>query len=166
MIYFLQFVLLALLIVILVTLFNDDRKKRKAGIPAGTLMRIWNGSERRRFVRVGAHVPVRYSISISARPLKVTKTHNVSIGGICINLNEKLMLNSLLFLEIEISSSPAGHTILAKGEVVWIDEETGEVTADGIRHFTAGIEFKEMSSRDREKLADFVKKAPPSAESG
>lgn len=155
MILYIQIILMAVLLLILITLYIDEKQKRQAKIPTGKLTHIWDGSERRRFVRISTNVPVRYSLPKNPNDIKISKTKDISTGGICITINEKLIPRARLCLEIEPRESHG--PILAKGEVAWVKENTEAMSKEGIRYFDIGIEFKDILPKDKERLFGFVK---------
>lgn len=158
MILLIQLILICVLVLILIALYLDERYKHKTGVPTGRLTQFWDGAERRRFVRINADVPVRYTLPKTNNNAKAIKTNNMSVGGICISLTEKLSPHDKLSLEIECLPFPS-PPIVAKGEVVWIKEDTQEENKDGIRRFTMGIEFKDISPQGKERLFKFIKEA-------
>lgn len=155
MILYIQVILIIVLLLILTTLYVDERQKRQARVTRGKLIHVWDGSERRRFVRISANIPVRYSFPKGPSNIKAPRTKDISIGGICITINEKLMPHANLCLAIE----PAGShgPILANGEVAWVKENTQEAGKEGIRYFDIGIEFKGIPPKDKERLFGLIK---------
>lgn len=143
------------LLLILTALYIDERQKKQTKISRGKLIHVWDGSERRRFVRISADIPVRYSLPKGPNNIKAPKTKDISIGGICITINEKLMPRASLCLVIEPAGSP--EPILANGEVAWVKENTQETNKEGIRYFDIGIEFKDILPKDKERLFGFIK---------
>lgn len=157
MILYIQIILICVLILILASLYLDERYKQKNKIPKGKLTQFWDGTERRRFVRISANVPVRYSLPKGGDNLKVVKTKDISIGGICMTITEKLSPNIGLRLEIELGE--ATSPIFAKGEVVWVKEDADLKDKEGIRYFSVGVEFREILPKDRERLVGFIKRS-------
>lgn len=156
MIFCVQIILIIILLSILILLYLDEKQKKKAKVSTGKLTQVWDGSERRRFLRVPTDIPVRYSLPKNSNNLKNGRTKDISIGGICMTVNEKLNPKVRLCLEIESEGSPP--PISAKGEVVWVKEAVEQKNAEGIRYFDIGIEFKDISPKDKERLAEFIKR--------
>jgi c-di-GMP-binding flagellar brake protein YcgR len=157
MILYIQIILIFVLALILIALHLDERHKKKTALPPGKLRQYWDGSERRRFVRVPDDVPVRYTLPKTPDKLGIIKTRDISVGGICIVATEKLTPKLKLRLEIELNDSSS--IIVAKGEVIWVSEDTESKNPEGIRYFNIGIEFIDIPYRDREKLSNFVKRS-------
>lgn len=161
MIFLVQIILICVLMLILAALYIDERQKRSAKIAAGKLTEIWDGAERRRFLRVNTGMPVKYTIPAGSKNHNPTKSKNISAGGICITINEKLPPKSLLDLEIDLPDS--AKPLVVRGEVMWTKEETGDANAQGIRRFSVGVEFKEILSRDPKRLVKFIEEAQKTA---
>ena len=155
MILSIQAIVICILTIILVLFYFDERKKQASSIPTGKLTRFWDGIDRRRFVRLNADVPVKYSLPKNSYDLKITKAKNISAGGICVTLNEKLASDTKISLEICLPT-PNRH-IVARGKVAWVEEEVKSNNKEGTRCFNVGIEFKEMSPEDRDALFHFIK---------
>ncbi|MCX5715868.1 MAG: PilZ domain-containing protein [Candidatus Omnitrophica bacterium] len=157
MILVIQLILVSVLFLILIALYVDEKHKHKFKIPTGILTQFWDGSERRRFVRVDADIPVKYSLSLKPNGTSVVKTADISIGGVCITLAEKLTPKQNLAVEIGLPDA-GKSAIVAKGRVAWVKESESQ-SQDGIRYFTAGIEFCEISRNGMACLLNFVKNA-------
>jgi len=163
MILYIQATLIAVLVFTLIALYFDETHKRRFGTPTGKMTQCWDGSERRRFVRIAKDISIKYSMPKEADKYKVIKTNNISIGGICMTINEKFSLKALLSIEIALLDSP--NPIFAKGEVVWVTENPQQDN-DGIRYFDIGIEFKDILPQDRERLFKFIKQESELNQSG
>lgn len=157
MILIIQLILISVLVLILLAFYIDEKRKRKFKIPTGILTQMWNGSERRRFVRIEANIPVKYNLSLKPDGTNAVKTTDISIGGVCITLSEKLSPKQRLAVEIDLPDTNKGP-VFAKGQVAWI-KEAEPVSVNGIRYFTAGIEFCEISRNGMSSLLNFVKNA-------
>jgi len=155
MILYLQIILIMVLLVTLVALYLNERQKRKEKVPIAKLTRVWEENERRSFVRVNTDVPVRYAIPKKVSNPKPVKSKNISVGGIAISLCEKLTLRDTISLEVEIPGVPVPVTVT--GEVAWIREDVEQEDEQGIRHFSAGIEFKELLPKDKKRISKFIK---------
>lgn len=156
MILYIQLILITVLCAILGALYIDEKHRNKIKFPTGKLIQLWDGSERRRYVRISADVPIRYSLPKEYNNhVKAIKTKDISVGGICMIVNEKLNLHIMLCLRIDTPglSSP----IYAKGEVVWVKENTEDKNTEGIRYFNIGIEFNDVQPQDKERLFSYIK---------
>ena len=155
MILAIQLILIIVLLLILLALCVDERQKKVSRKQIGKLLKTWDGSERRKFVRMRTDVPIRYDRSNKKASLRAAKTRDLSIGGICMVITEKLIPRSKLFIEID-TGGPQGP-ISAKGEVVWIKEKAYTQNSDGIRYFMAGIQFEEVPPKYKERLTRFIR---------
>lgn len=160
MILYLQIILITVLIVTLVALYFDERQKKKEKAPVAKLTRAWEENERRTFVRINVDVPARYSIPKKVNNPKPVKTKNISVGGVAISLNEKLVLRDRISLEMAIPDIPT--PVIVIGEVAWIREDVEQKDQQGIRHFSAGIEFKEILAKDKARISKFIKECEKS----
>lgn len=109
---------------------------------------IENNDERRRFKR--AKFPCR--IYILTAPLHIIKceTENIGAGGIRVLIDENLGIHSKVGIKLYLSQEP----IECKGKVVWLVERKKD---NKIAKFDIGIEFHQISQKDREIINVFVK---------
>lgn len=110
--------------------------------------------ERRKFPRLPLNVSVEYTILAHKEAENIlTRSKNISAGGIRIILLEKVEPGTLL--ELKISFPESKDPIVSTGRVAWIDEFIVGDSKEG-KAYEAGIEFKEIDSRDREKIKKYV----------
>ncbi len=107
--------------------------------------------QRRRYPRVTVSLPVEYK---SEGKTKRVLAKTVGEGGMMLNLNESLpletKLNLNLFLPNMSPSSSILYNLKAKGKIVWIQDEKGEIHC--------GISFVEIADSDRNVLSAFISK--------
>ncbi len=142
-------VVLCVLGVILITILVDDRRLKKTKPNNGKMTGYWNGAERRANVRVETSIKTAYAVEKNPLPKNDTLSKNISMGGILMQLYEKLYPSTILLLDIFLPNSK--EPIIAKGEVVWI-KELSALDEIGRRTFDAGIKFVSMDPRDKDKL--------------
>ncbi len=99
--------------------------------------------ERRRFERFYTSAPLIYKIN---RSREVTKTINISLGGIKILTDLKLPLAETLDLTLILGKKACQ----LKGDIVYSEKAKGELLK-----YHSGIEFKELTSEDRKILEDY-----------
>lgn len=157
---YIQITIILVLIFILIALYLDERQKRKKSVPTGRVTQIWNGAERRRSVRVTSDIPIRYNLPSNQKEFKASRTKNISTGGACTVLNEKLSSGTKLIAEISLPNHRP--PVILTAQVVWTSEETTQPDPSGIRHFNVGIEFINISPRDRDRLRTFIDKTQES----
>lgn len=111
--------------------------------------------EKRRYVRLNASVDVRWSKIVDpveklAYNNNITK--NISEGGICLLVYEKVEVGDILSLIFEL---PTRKTICSKAQVRWVKEFRmgGEKARQG---YDIGLEFLDILSEDREEIKNFV----------
>ncbi len=110
-------------------------------------------SERRKFPRLNLSVDVEYSVIGKEQYSKsegVTK--NISSGGICVIVYEKIDIGDILSLIINL---PAGERpIQTEGRVVWIGDFI--LSEDKRSSWDAGVEFTGISEDDSQRLSKYV----------
>ena len=112
--------------------------------------------ERRRFVRLSTSVKVEYAVIGKYSEGVSSATKNISLGGICLFLDN--IVDKGTILELKIFVLKEVNPIKAMGKVVWIEEFVlGE--ADKRKHIEAGIEFTQIPDADRERLSQYIFKS-------
>lgn len=149
-----SFVVLWILVVMLITIMMDDRRLKRAKPNDGKLTGYWNGAERRADVRVKRSLKAAYAVEKNSLRKNDTLSKNISLGGILMQLYEKLYPSTLLLLDIFLPDNK--EPIIAKGEIMWI-KELSTLDEIGRRTFDAGIKFVSMNPRDKEKLDREIK---------
>lgn len=149
-----QLLILAILLLILLTIFIDEKRLKTTKSPTAKLTGYWNGAERRTSIRIATILQIRYYVEDKSHQLKTSLTKNISSGGILMQSNEKLFPPTRLFLDIFLPNTE--KPIIARGEVVWV-QELPHMDEIGKRVFDTGIKFVSMNSKDREKLDQHIK---------
>lgn len=95
--------------------------------------------ERRLYERISLPIRLKYEVKNRPKLVKETLTKNLSGGGICLSLKEKLLPKTQLVMVIEIGKS--NDLINLNGNVVWSRrvEILGEAETDV--YYDTGIEF-------------------------
>ncbi len=97
-------------------------------------------TEDRIYERLNLPIKVNYEISTRPQDIKKTVSKNISGGGICLSLTEKLLLDTRLNINIIVpKAKPENYDIKAK--VVWTRrvEISGEGTPSA--YYDTGIQF-------------------------
>ncbi|MEW6008316.1 MAG: PilZ domain-containing protein [Candidatus Omnitrophota bacterium] len=115
---------------------------------------MWDGINRRRFPRAD------YPCLIKIRKKKgketlAAKTENLGCGGICAILEKDLGLFSSVDIELDLQDGAA--PIKAEGTVVWVVRRH-EIKKDRAGYFDTGIEFKDLDSKNIERIEKIVDK--------
>lgn len=111
--------------------------------------------EKREFARLDLNVKVDWKkISETYEPKQEysDKTKNISAGGLCLVVYEKLNVGEKLQIEMEL---PSKKVINAEGKVVWISEY--EILGrEEEKIYDIGVEFMKISKEEREEINKFV----------
>ena len=148
-----QFLILAVLLLVLIALFVDEKRLKLVTAQGGKLTEYWDGTERRRAIRIKTILHTRYSIDKKPEQ-KRSLSKNISSGGIQMQLNEKLSASTPLALNILLPNS--NKPVSLKGKVVWVSE-INQQDESGRRVFNTGIEFVMLNPKDRERPDKHIK---------
>lgn len=111
----------------------------------------WDEREKRSFVR--ANFPCKIIIyTIGREHIIVAHTENIGAGGVRVIIEECLDISSQVGLELFLG----GAQIICKGRIVWVVERSGSSNVEA-NVWDTGIEFREISERDRKVVDSFVK---------
>ncbi|MCM8774490.1 MAG: PilZ domain-containing protein [Candidatus Omnitrophica bacterium] len=113
---------------------------------------IINNKERRKFLRIEVAVNVVYSVIGNEQLSGEAVTKNISEGGICLVVHNKIDLNSLLSLKIHLPDGK--EPIQVTGKVVWKAEYTFIIIQES--RYDLGIQFLDISETDRNRIANYV----------
>jgi len=109
--------------------------------------------ERRRFIRLNSAISVNYKKLDSAAQEEEIFSRNISEGGICLIVGDRLNEGDLLKLNISI---PRHRTIInVNGRVVWI-REIPVAAESGKKTFRAGIEFVGIDRQAARQIEEYV----------
>lgn len=113
---------------------------------------MWRGIDKRRFPRVSYKCNIiiqrgkKGPVSIS------TFTENISVGGVCIILEEPLEIFSEV--EMELFFGNGIGSIKCKGSAVWVVKRTGLDKSRAV--YDTGIEFLDISDVDKAKIETII----------
>ena len=97
MLLLIEFLIVAILSIVLITLYIDEHKTRYQDIPTGKMTGYWSGRERRQDIRIDSVLAVRYLVGKKIRTTRAaleSSTKNISKGGILIETTEKLVIET------------------------------------------------------------------------
>ena len=115
----------------------------------------WDGTERRRFVRV--HLICRIIVHTPQEVTIDTVTDNISEGGLGFTLREKLDISSIVGLEIyKIKKKP----IICKGIVRWVNPIGPYHNIDNPL-FNTGIQFHQIRAKDKLAIINLIASVSP-----
>ncbi|MBF0511114.1 MAG: PilZ domain-containing protein [Candidatus Omnitrophica bacterium] len=108
-----------------------------------------SASDRRKFPRVTYPCLVKITAADSSHEPILSHTENISLGGICVTLQEPMKLFANVDLEIDLLD--VEEHIKPKGKIVWCArrKSEGEKRHDS---YDVGVEFFEISGKDRDLL--------------
>lgn len=131
---------------------------------------LFDGHERRRFVRLKEPVPVKFKVLNKDNPESISDwiecyTHNISRGGLCIEITsvgeelKKAVTNksSLFKLEITLSLRLEEKKVIVEGSVYYI-KVLGEPVWNHFKKETleVGIKFTGINSEDEDLISNFI----------
>jgi c-di-GMP-binding flagellar brake protein YcgR len=111
-------------------------------------------ADKRKYPRLSMNVEVKYEI-LSSSSLKTPKigAKNISAGGLCIMILEKIKVGTLLNFEFFLQDSDT--PIMATGKVVWVEEFVIYSTETYVS-YDCGVEYVDINSQDKEKIDHYV----------
>ena len=105
--------------------------------------------DRRKYPRVNASVT--YSIKDSQSSLNIQGSKNISSGGIAFFARQKVGVNAVLDLIINL---PDMRAVQTGAKVVWCEHV--QVSEDDSICCELGVEFISLEQQDRQKIAKYV----------
>ncbi|MBI4323081.1 MAG: PilZ domain-containing protein [Candidatus Omnitrophica bacterium] len=121
------------------------------------------GEERRQFVRLDTTLPVSYRV-LPSTAMKASTTKNISGGGLCVFLNERLAPGTPLEVAVQLPDRP--KPICFTGEVAWCEEYEVVGKIQRSRAIQAGVKFVYFSPKDQEAIMQHVILSLPSPTRG
>ena len=112
-----------------------------------------SNAEKRQFVRLNALTDVTYAKVSSPKDEGVSLARNISMGGICLIVYEKLNVGDVLALNVILPDD--AKPIPTRGRVAWIKEFTIGDPAKGKR-YDVGVEFLDISVEDKSRISQYV----------
>lgn len=109
----------------------------------------------RKFLRVNYPCSITVWRQDGASDVVMANTANISAGGICVYLNEALIVGVLL--EIKIDNFFEGRALKCQGRVVRCQPDKTHKSGHQ-KYFEIGIEFLEMETDQCVYLAGFVER--------
>lgn len=109
-------------------------------------------AEKRKFLRLNVGCEVSHkALSADSASSDKSQTKNISAGGLCLIVDEKL--NPGTILELDFVLPDKKNTIKAKSRVAWIKPfKIGSET----EHYDCGVEFTQINPVDRKRIDQYV----------
>jgi len=111
--------------------------------------------EKRKYPRLNFNVAVEWekaNFASDNKQIHTDTTKNISVGGICLIVDETVKTGDSLRLSIKL---PTEKVINSKGVVRWV-EDFGIVGVKSETNCEAGVEFTEISDEDQKEIEKFV----------
>jgi len=109
---------------------------------------------KRKFSRIPLTVKVKYDVlKVSPRWAEENRSNNVSAGGICLTVPEKIDIGALLRLKLFLQDEDDFITI--KGKVVWVEEFSINHTSDH-KAYDCGLKFVDVDPQDQKKISRYL----------
>lgn len=110
------------------------------------------GQEKRVYKRVSANIPIGYKIVGTECEPKITRSKDVSAGGLKLVLfvEEKIWVGFLLDVEVYLPGKI--HPITARARVVWVRDYQEELR----KGYEVGVEFIDILKEEKIEIAKFV----------
>jgi len=111
--------------------------------------------DKREFARLDLNVKVDWKrTSATSEPGQEfsDETKNISAGGLCLVVYEKLDVGEILQIEMEL---PSKEIINAEGKIVWISEYEIEGEEEE-KIYDIGVQFVKISEQEKEEISKFV----------
>jgi c-di-GMP-binding flagellar brake protein YcgR len=107
--------------------------------------------EKRKFPRLPLTVKVKYEV-LKVSPLRAeeNQSKNVSAGGICLVLREKINIGALLRLKLSLQDEV--NFIIVTGKVVWAEE----FSVNDYKAYDCGIEFVDVAPQDQKNISHYL----------
>jgi len=155
MIIAIQLLLVAILAVILITLYGEESRVKKAQVPTAQLKGLWDCEERREAVRIANDLEVKYRLKENSENETRGRSKDISTGGLRMALYEKLIPGNILKIDIALAAQKDILTLT--GEVVWVKELDAQNDTAGRRMFDVGIKFINVKPGQEAALGKYVK---------
>ena len=115
----------------------------------------WDGLDRRRFPRIKYPCLVVIRSSKETKDVLLTHTENVGIGGVCVILKRNVKMFTPVDIELDLLD--LDKHIKCAGKVVWNVQRRSSTDKKPL-YYDVGVEFQDISDKERERLEDTVRK--------
>ena len=105
----------------------------------------WEGSNRRKVHRVTYPCLIKISTVGTGSETVLTQTENLSVGGACVIMRQKLPVQTKLAMVLDLLDGE--ESLFCNGKVVWT-EKRPDTSWQERSTFDTGIEFSDLSPQD------------------
>ena len=110
--------------------------------------------EKRKFQRLPFNVNVKWEIlDVHTLSGEEIQANNMSAGGICLVILEKVNIGTLLKLKLSLPHEVS--SMIIKGRVIWIKEFSVTHTSYD-KAYDCGIEFIDLGPQDQKNLSRYL----------
>ena len=109
--------------------------------------------ERRLYERISIPVKLAYEVKNRPKILKESVSKNISGGGICLSLSEKLLPRTELIMKVELGN--ADRIFMLKGVVVWNRGVEIIEKKEHVVYYDTGIELIEADPININKIISY-----------
>lgn len=116
---------------------------------------MWQGIDQRKFPRVNYRCLIKVSRGSDDEDQRIMETHteNIGVGGICVVVDEKFELFETVSIELVLNGEK--EPIECGGTVCWVVTRHPAKSSEELK-YDVGIEFKDISENDRERISKLV----------
>jgi c-di-GMP-binding flagellar brake protein YcgR len=107
-------------------------------------------TERRRFIRLKAPIPVTYTVS-GSNSIHTAITKDISADGLRFESNAK-DINESDMLELKLEIEDARKAVHAKGKVIW----KKKLSLEDVAPYDIGVEFTEIEEDNKNTFLKFL----------
>jgi c-di-GMP-binding flagellar brake protein YcgR len=107
-------------------------------------------ADKREFPRLSFDVELKYEVLNLSPKTQISRVKNISVGGVCIMIFEKVETGTLM--KIELSLLNEDKPIVATGKVVWVEQCEILSTNFFSASYNCGVEFVDISPQDQESI--------------
>jgi len=139
-----------LLFVVFLIVGRDERRRQHRRHVQGHLKGLLSEDERRKYPRHVCELDITYRVLDRDDEAVLSVSRNISRGGICLAVPEKLLNGTLLLLHISIQ----GKLQEVKGEIAWCKEIS--TPSSQKRAFEVGVRFLDLSEKNWTKVKTMI----------
>lgn len=160
MFFMIWLIIIALLAMVLYTLYRNESASSKRLLPNALIEEYWSGKERRQHVRFEKSLEVHYVIRKRSDLKNNAKTVNISEGGMKLIMPEKLADGDIIYFKIYLNGPD--RALGVEGKVVW-SKDARQKDSSGKQLFYSGIEFTAIKEPSGTRLIDYIRSLAPTA---
>ncbi|MFH1996071.1 MAG: PilZ domain-containing protein [Candidatus Omnitrophota bacterium] len=154
MLLLIQVLAILILLTILLALYRDEFQLKKKVRFIALLEKFWDGRERRRSVRLGADVEIRYKELRWPADANGGRAVNLSDTGMRLLIDKKM--SSGTRLELSFTPPHKSNIVRVIATVVWCNEAKDKEDLRDKRLFHIGVRISEVREPAKRAFADYM----------